>query len=209
MNNPTVQEATLRCPFCNTEQQHNLYPVVDLGKNPSLKLGLLTDSLFSVRCTQCNNQFAVMHEMLVIDKKASFAILLAPESTLTEVKEPSEEIGAFDTLRLVNTSDELKEKILLADAGLDDRTIELCKMYLLMKMERPGYSLLYADHQVGEGQMLFTLFNEKDEMEETIQCSDGLYTQLLKTAEEFSLKEGYFLRINQGWAFNEIKNSAG
>ncbi|HKL59177.1 MAG TPA: CpXC domain-containing protein, partial [Sphaerochaeta sp.] len=89
MNNPTVQEATLRCPFCNTEQQHNLYPVVDLGKNPSLKLGLLTDSLFSVRCTQCNNQFAVMHEMLVIDKKASFAILLAPESTLTEVKEPS------------------------------------------------------------------------------------------------------------------------
>ena len=209
MNNPTVQEATLRCPFCNTEQQHNLYPVVDLGKNPSLKLGLLTDSLFSVRCTQCNNQFAVMHEMLVIDKKASFAILLAPESTLTEVKEPSEEIGAFDTLRLVNTSDELKEKILLLDSGLDDRTIELCKMYLLMKMEKKEHTLLYADHQVGEGQMLFTLFNEKDEMEETIQCSDGLYTQLVKTAEEFSLKEGYFLRINQEWAFNEIKNSAG
>ena len=209
MNNPTVQEATLRCPFCNTEQQHNLYPVVDLGENPSLKLGLLTDSLFSVRCTKCNNQFSVMHEMLVIDKEASFAILLAPESKLTEVKEPSEEIALLDTLRLVNTSDELKEKILLLDAGLDDRTIELCKMYLLMKMEKKEHTLLYADHQVGEGQMLFTLFNEKDEMEETIQCSDGLYTQLVATAEEFSLKEGYFLRINQEWAYSEIKNSAG
>ena len=208
MNKPTIQEATLRCPFCNTEQQHKLYPVVDLVESPSLKLGLLTDSLFSVRCTECNNQFAVMHEMLVMDKDASFAILLAPESELAEVKEPTEEIGQFETLRLVNTSDELKEKILLLDAALDDKTIELCKMYLLMKMERPGYSLLYADHQVGEGHMLFSLFNEKDEMEETIQCSDGLYTQLLKTAEEFSLKEGYFLRINQAWAFNEIKNSA-
>jgi hypothetical protein len=209
MTKPKVQEATLRCPFCNPEQQHNLYPVVDLVENPSLKLGLLTDSLFSVRCSQCNNQFAVIHEMLVMDKDASFAILLAPDSTLTEVKEPSEEIGEFRTLRLVNSSDELKEKILLLDAGLDDKAIELCKMYLLMKMEKPGHTLLYADHQVGESQMLFTLFNEKDEMEETIQCSDGLYTQLVKTAEEFSLKKGYFLRINQTWAFSEIKNSAG
>jgi len=209
MNKPNVQEALLRCPYCKAEQQYNLYPVVDLGENPSLKLGLLTDSLFSVRCTECNNQFAVMHEMLVIDKKASFAILLAPESTLTEVKEPSEEISQLETLRLVNTSDELKEKILLLDAGLDDKTIELCKMYLLMKIKRPGHTLLYADHQVGEGQMLFTLFNEKDEMEETIQASDGLYTQLVKTAEEFSLKKGYFLRIHQGWAFSEIKSSAG
>ncbi len=209
MNKPKTQEATLRCPFCNAEQKHTLYPVVDLGENPSLKLGLLTDSLFSVRCSECNNQFAVIHEMLVMDKEASFAILLAPDSTLTEVNEPSEEIGQFETLRLVNTSDELKEKILLLDAGLDDRTIELCKMYLLMKMERKDHTLLYADHQVGEAQMLFTLFNENDEMEETIQCSDGLYTQLLKTAEEFSLKKGFFLRINQGWAFEEIKNSAG
>lgn len=209
MNNPTIQEATLRCPFCNTEQQHNLYPIVDLGENPSLKLGLLTDSLFSVRCSECHNQFSVMHEMLVMDKEASFAILLAPDSTLTEVKEPSEEIAQLENLRLVNTSDELKEKILLLDAGLDDRTIELCKMYLLMKMEKKEHTLLYADHQVGDSQMLFTLFNEKDEMEETIQCSDGLYVQLLKTAEAFSLKKGFFLRINQGWAFSEIKNSAG
>ena len=209
MNKPKIQEAMLRCPFCNTEEQHNLYPVVDLVENPSLKLGLLTDALFSVRCKKCNNLFSVMHEMLVMDKEASFAILLAPESELTEIKEPSEEIGQFTTLRLVNSSDELKEKILLLDAGLDDKTIELCKMYLLMKMERPGLTLLYADYQVGESQMLFSAFNEKDEMEETIQCSDGLYTQLLKTAEEFSLKQGYFLRINQAWAFNAIKNSAG
>ncbi len=208
MNKPNVQEATLRCPYCNTEQSHTLYPVVDLAENPSLKLGLLTDSLFSVRCTECNNQFAVMHEMLVLDKEASFAILLAPESSLPEVKEPSEEISQLETLRLVNTSDELKEKILLLDAGLDDKTIELCKMFLLMKMEKPGHTLLYADHQVGETQMLFTLFNEKDQREETIQCSDGLYTQLVKTADQFSLQQGYFQRINQGWALAEIKNSA-
>jgi len=150
-----------------------------------------------------------MHEMLVTDKEASFAILLAPDSSLSEVKLPTEEIGEFETLRLVNTSDELKEKILLLDAGLDDKTIELCKMYLLMKMEKKGCTLLYADHQVGEAQMLFSLFNEEDEIKETIQASDGLYTQLVTTAEEFPLKKGYFLRIDQAWAFSEIKNSAG
>ncbi len=209
MNKPNTQDAPIRCPYCSTEQQHTLYPVVDLVEKPASKLGLLTDSLFSVRCTECNNRFEVMHEMLVLDKNASFAILLAPESKLTEIKEPSEEIKNLETLRLVNTSDELKEKILLLDAGLDDRTIELCKMYLLMKMKRPDHSLLYADYQVGENQMLFTLFNEKGEMEETIQCTDGLYIKLVKTAQEFTLKKGYFLRIDQTWAFNEIKNSAG
>ncbi|MDY0287522.1 MAG: CpXC domain-containing protein [Sphaerochaeta sp.] len=209
MNKPTIQEALLRCPYCSAEQQQALYPVVDLVENPSLKLGILTDSLFSVRCCECSNRFSVVHEMLVLDKDASFALLLAPDSSLTEIKEPSEEIRDLGTLRLVTSSDELKEKVILLDAGLDDTTIELCKMYLLMKMERPGYTLLYADHQVGEAQMLFTLFNEKGEMEETIQCSDGLYTQLLKTAKAFSLKQGFFLRIDQSWAFKEIKNSAG
>ncbi len=209
MNTPKTQEAMLRCPFCNSEQHHNLYPVVDLVEYPSLKLGLLTDSLFSVRCTKCNNQFAVSHEMLVLDKDASFAVLLAPDSTLTEIPEPSIEVQKLETLRLVNSSDQLKEKLLLLDAGLDDKTIELCKMYLIMKMERPGYTLLYADQQVAQGQLLFTLFNEKGEMEETIQCSDGLYTQLLKTAEAFTLKPGFLLRIDQSWALKEIKNSAG
>ncbi|MBI9094130.1 MAG: hypothetical protein JEY71_04515 [Sphaerochaeta sp.] len=108
-------------------------------------------------------------------------------------------------MRLVHSSDELKEKILLADAGLDDKAIELCKMYLLMKMERKAHTLLYADHQGFEAQMFFSLFNEKDEMQETIQCSDGLYTQLMETAKEFSLKKGYFLCIDQAWAFNEMK----
>ncbi len=208
MNKPNIQAATLSCPFCGTKQEHNLYPIVDLVENPSLKLGILTDSLFSVRCTECNNDFTVIHEMLVLDKEASFAILLAPDSELTEMQESSDEVKQLKTLRLVHSSDELKEKVLLLDAGLDDRTIELCKMYLLMKMERPGYTLLYADHQVAENQLLFTAFNEKDEMEETIQCSDDLYTQLLKTAEDFSVKPEFFLRIDQQWALHEIKNSA-
>ena len=55
--------------------------------------------------------------------------------------------------------------------------------------------------------MLFTLFNEKG-MEETIQCTDGLYIKLVKTAKVHP-KKGLFLRIDQTWAFNEIKNSAG
>lgn len=208
MNKPKVQEATISCPFCKTEQKHNLYPIVDLEKNPSLKLGILTDSLFTLRCRECNSQFSVMHEMLVLDKEASLAILLAPESNVDEVEATASEVGQCGVLRLVSSSDELKEKILLLDAGLDDKAIELAKLYILMQMEKPGYTLLYASHQVLEEQMLFTIFNEKGEMEETIQYPDSLYLQLLKTSESFPVKQGWFVRVNSAWAYAQIKNSA-
>lgn len=208
MKTLTIHHTDLRCPFCETLHKKELYPIIDLVERPSLKLGILTDSLFTIPCSQCNNRFVVSHEMIVHDKEASFALLLAPDSKLASLERPDLDVHTLDTLRLVSSTDELKEKILLLDANLDDRAIELCKMYLLMKLERPGHSLLYAGQQDSASGMLFTLFDEQGEMQESVQCPDELYIQLLKTAQEFPLTEGIFVAVNQLWAYTEIKNSA-
>ena len=205
-----AHKARVSCPFCDTEQEHTLYPIVDLAVKPALKLGILTDSIFTVTCISCNKQFEVTHEMLVFDDDRSFAILLAPDSTVQELEGSTTHDQNLEdhTLRLVTTTDELKEKILLFEEGLDDRTIELCKLYLLMQMEGNNSTLLFSDHQIREGQLLFSAFDEQGVLQGSIQCQDSLYTQLLETTKNFSVKRGSFTRINQTWAYEQIRNSA-
>jgi len=205
-----AHNAKVSCPFCSVEQEHSLYPIIDLEAKPALKLGILTDSIFTVTCISCKKQFEVTHEMLVLDNERGFALLLAPDSTLQELDGSSihEQNLEDHTLRLVTTTDELKEKILLLEGGLEDCTIELCKLYLLMQMGKDNYTLLFSDHQVVEGQLLFSVFDEQGELQGTIQCQDSLYTQLLETTKHFPVKKGVFTRINQTWAYEQIKKNA-
>jgi hypothetical protein len=189
--------------------ENTLYPVIDLVAKPTLKLGILTGSLFSVTCESCGKQFEVMHEVLILDEDARYAILLAPDFSGTELDSSAASPSRFSgyRLRLVSSSDELKEKILLFDGGLDDRTIELCKLYLLMQMTDKKVSLLFSEHQVAQGKMMFSLFDQQGVLTESIECEDALYGQLFKKSQSFSLTEQVFSRIDVNWAYSRIANA--
>ncbi|WP_320128137.1 CpXC domain-containing protein [uncultured Sphaerochaeta sp.] len=203
-NHQTSQSISLVCPFCEHEQKGLVYPVIDLKANPTLKLGLLTDSLFFVTCEACAKQFEVIHEMLVLDEDNTYAIFLAPDFKGNHFDNP--EVSNFPgyRLRLVSSVQELKEKILLFAEGLDDKTIELCKLYILMQMENKACSLLFSGHQVVEGLLLFSVFNEKGESFQSLSCEEGLYGKLFARAQEFTPDQTNFSRIDANWAYTAI-----
>lgn len=202
-----MQTANLTCPFCQHSQEHTLHAFLDLGKHPRQRLAILTDSLFTITCEVCKEQYAVLHEVLVKDDHASFAILLAPDTNLSEVDAAKPELEGF-TLRLVSNPQQLKEKLLLLDSALDDRTIELCKLYLLMQMEAGKQTLLYSDQQQEEGKLSFSIFDEEGVLQGCVSCDLRLYTQLLGVAEGFHLHKGCFVAVDQAWAYEHIKKKA-
>jgi hypothetical protein len=205
-----MQEATLTCPHCQHAGRHELLPFLDLNKHPKQKLAILTDSLFTVNCPSCAKQFTVLHELLVVDEKQHIGLLLAPQSEVRELD--GDGIGRQGlqsyTLRLVSTAAGLKEKILLLDSNLDDRTIELCKLYLTMYLQKPDVQLYFAEYQTQTDKLLFSVLDGNGALEGSIECEDELYEQLLQTAQQFPLKPGFFTAVDQRWAYEHIRNSA-
>ena len=80
-----MQSALLTCPHCKEQGEQQLTPFLDLGKHPKQKLAILTDSLFTLTCPSCKQQYSVLHELLVVDEKQHYAFMLIPDTELGEV----------------------------------------------------------------------------------------------------------------------------
>lgn len=205
-----MQDVTLTCPHCKKEHPHTLTPFIDLKKQPKQRLGILTDSLFSVTCPACKKQYTVLHELLVVEETTKWAIMLIPNTEHEQVDGKVTGREGLDnyTLRLVSTTASLKEKLLIWEQGLDDRTVELCKLYLSLQLQEPDYQLFFTEQRKEEKTLYFTVLGQDGSLEGSISCEYGLYSQLHENAASFPLQEGYFIRVDSQWAEKNIRNNA-
>ena len=93
------------------------------------------------------------------------------------------------TMRLVTTINELKEKIFIFDAGLDDRVVELFKMLALSKMKADDASqipdeLRFSKMETvdGEEKMFFAAFSDEQYLG-VLELPYALYQSCLITGE--------------------------
>ena len=113
------------CPQCGESQKYRLFASINAKENPELKRRVLDETLFDWRCTRCNYFAAMAYSFLYTDPDAGYIICVTPAGE-GSVTEPTQEIQDF-TKRSVRNLAELKEKILIFDAGFDDMAVELVK----------------------------------------------------------------------------------
>ncbi len=206
----TMQDVTLTCPHCKTEHPHTLTPFIDLSRQQKQRLAILTDSLFSVTCPACKKQYTVLHELLVVDETTKMALMLIPNTEHEQVDGKvtgREDLDSY-TLRLVNTTASLKEKLLIWEQGLDDRSIELSKLYLTLQLQEQDCQLFFTEQREDEDKLYFTVLDRDGSLKGSISCENGLYSQLQETASGFPMEHGYFIRVDRQWAEKSIRNSA-
>jgi len=191
---------TIACPNCHREQVVKAYTMIDLSAEPGMELGILTDSVFSHTCSHCGVSFSVTNELLVVNHEGAFAVLLAPDYRSGEPAAPSELAGYAK--RIVKTTDQLKEKVVIFQALLDDRAVELCKLYLSLQDAKDSRYLLLTECR--DGNLMFSCFNEENVVEDTIQIPVSLYTQLLPKAKTFSLDDNVFTPLDAFWVLDRI-----
>lgn len=124
----------LTCPHCQHQQDFQLYREINVSNEPALKNSVLNFELFKSECEACHQIIPVAYQTIYHDFDLKLIVLLDPtaEQTLDEVNQLLEkEYGELKdyTIRLVHNPDQLKEKVLLRDARLDDRLIEIVKQY--------------------------------------------------------------------------------
>lgn len=114
---------------------------------PSIKEKILSNKLFKYPCPQCKDVFDIEHEFTYHDPERKYIIWLqlpyegkTPFQTLPPYK--MFEIAPKEyKYRIVNTREDLAEKIKIFDANLDDKVIETIKISILVERNHPDFPI--------------------------------------------------------------------
>lgn len=132
-----------------------------------------------------------------------------------ELESPGPLVQSFQaeySLRLVSSMNELIEKVLLLDAGLDDRAVEMFKLAVMANIEESQrgknpklfFSGIYADEK-SEEQIEFALVNEAGTKAISVpleQAYNRFLNEFCKGLPTVVSKCGQWLRVDRDYALN-------
>ena len=113
-----IRKAGAVCTGCGKENEITVYRSINTAENPELKEKVKDGSLFLWKCPSCGQTNLMKYETLY---------------QMNSITLHAKAIGNY-TLRKVSDTGSLMEKVLIADAGLDDAVIEMCKYITRMEL---------------------------------------------------------------------------
>lgn len=135
----------IKCKYCGEIGTFRYWGSVNTVLNPELKQAVRTGELFKYECPKCRKTSMVHYEFLYHQMEDSFIIFHAENrehaqlwlNSLNESMNHEKMGNLFKAtsgkyvFRAVKSLSELNEKIEIFEAGLDDRIIELVKIFAL------------------------------------------------------------------------------
>ena len=128
------------CSKCSTQNKVRSYSSINVALNPELKAKVLSGELFLWECPCCSQQNLITFDCLYHDPSQKIMLWLLPGGTGEDGDRNNilaeTEAGAYNSairslpdyrFRIVDSAGDLIEKVMIFDAGLDDRCIEMVK----------------------------------------------------------------------------------
>lgn len=119
------------CQKCGHEHTVEIYKSINTATDPDLKAAVISGEAFLWECPNCGTSNLAAYECLFHDPDARYMVWMLP---FGEPEGPEKDAIMNQTramgdyrLRIVNNAGDLMEKVIIFDAGLDDRCIELVK----------------------------------------------------------------------------------
>ena len=212
------EKTTITCPYCKAEGDFEMWKSVNIQLNPELKEKILNMEIFTYKCPKCGKEASVAYPLLYHDMSKQIMIYLVnndEESIENTAKilsgegmESFEDFGDFSkeyTSRIVTSPLDLREKISIFDAGLDDRIIELAKLfYAGMAIEQfPDNRIHEVQFGTDENGSSYLAFIDENGVFANAELSEELYDDTKKLFEEKiknPVSENFVYDVN--WAHN-------
>ena len=130
----------IQCRRCGKSIEVNKWSAVNGDKNPDLKEKILSGELFTAKCKSCGNVSQLGYPMVYNDPTENIMIWLVFDddeighirsyykTCKTQSDENGKTVDKECRLRIVRNTYQLREKIMIADCGLDDKMVELAKL---------------------------------------------------------------------------------
>lgn len=136
---------TIKCPQCAQMSEQNVWHSITVSDSADLKRDLLSGRVNMFCCPSCGYRALIPEPLLYHDEEKSLMLSFSPctgeaerEKLFKEIRKASRESGELENLvgynlRFVYDYNSLLEKLLIFDNGLNDRTIEVLKVLILMQ----------------------------------------------------------------------------
>ncbi|MDI9490507.1 MAG: CpXC domain-containing protein [Saccharofermentanales bacterium] len=140
-----IDQIKFKCPFCNADITSEYDSTINVTQNPELKEELFSGRIFLRECSECEKDIQIIYDFIYhdMDRKILLGFSRNPESfgeVISELMNSTDnEDFNFQTfyadykIRAVADINDLFEKIYIFDDQLDDRAIELCKVFILQE----------------------------------------------------------------------------
>lgn len=137
------RKETITCPECGTENEFIIWQSLNGDLDPEAKQRLLDGTLFDFKCKKCGYESKVNYPILYHDMAHNVMVHCVPEEMVEEAyKEFAESEAAIGiklpkyTKRIVTNHNALREKAIIFENELDDRIIEIIKMFHLANVSK-------------------------------------------------------------------------
>ncbi len=214
-----VRVQKILCPKCKKELEIQVWNQVEIPYDAEQKERVLKNSFFRVDCEACKSAFPIAYNCTYNDMEEKYLLWMAPvldEQTKREMESYNQKLKEDRILRMaqggyryriVRNENELREKVIIFDEGLDDRYIETMKtVYVpLIKKEMGAETKIaniFFDRKMEGGYEFIFIFENKPNVKADVNM-DIYYGMMnkLKDIVDHNTSEG-LCRIDAGWGLN-------
>ena len=210
MSQSTMQE--IACPQCGEKQPFLVWDSINTVENPEMKEKVRNDEAFRFHCPHCGAWAMLNYNFLYHQPEERLLIFVNADGSAYEEMEAvlhrkGSAFGGYQK-RIVLSYNEFKEKLLIFDAGLDDRIVEIIKSSVWDNVEArykgKGIDEIYfATNEDGEHGFLF---RREGAMVASMEFDEALYKAIREAAAgRISALSEEELVIDRKWAKNIVK----
>src|SRR5262245_43957526 len=211
---------TISCPACGHPQEFLVCRTLNATLDPQLKEQLLAGELTAFTCGRCGQRAEVSYSLLYHDMVGQFMVWLVPGDDCPEPLDSDlfGSLGKDYRYRLVRSRKELVEKLLVFGDGLDDRVVEVCKLFLRHgegAVARDAGGTVYYDGSSPEApggpQLRFVLTGVAEPVSVGLQpgAYEDLRSRLATVLSDADEAPGQWREVNEGYALGMLEALAG
>lgn len=193
----------IACPNCGVAHTTVLYTGINVSDHPELKEAILKENLFNFRCDECGYTAEIAYPLVYHDPLAGYMIILADYGQQANSENAPDAIIDV-TKRRVSTLAELKEKILIFDAGYDDVAIELVKNALcgiISKTYQNSDLDCYFSRRCEDGSLEFAIFFQGSDECVYHATKQNVYDQSVEILRSIEyVDDNDFIEVNKALA---------
>lgn len=204
------------CPQCQHEQEFIVWQSMNVTLDPELKEQLLRGELNAFTCEKCGEKTPVHYDTLYHDMRAGLMLFLThgdgqPGEDFIQLQSLMGKGVVLYRCRLVRNRNELIEKILIFDAGLDDRMVEVFKLMLGHHLSEQGRNvdeLLFrgfgTTEEGGEGEkhigFVIISGDEVENISVPLSAYEGVALEHAHNLPDAATETGKVLRVDSAYA---------
>ena len=200
MSSPRPQ--TIPCPDCGAPIKFTLWQSINTDMDFALA-DIISGKLFQIECGNCGYKTRVDYPILFNDMKHGMMIYYSDPDGIQEAEKACNDILGYGMrARIVTSQNELREKAMMLNDGLDDRLVEILKFFVFPQIQEH-----LSDHQIEH--VYYDGTNGKFDLAILYDNGSAVMTVPREQYEEIKQKIGPLLDdkntpliVDQDWAVN-------